>query len=166
MSGEGEFSLPSWDDAIAPQPEIPIEDEIVGYDMLYSSGTTGRPKGVKPQFKSEPLGSISPLLLLLCGKMCGMGEDTIYLSPAPLYHAAPLRFNMMSGALGATSIIMERFDPEQFLALVEKHRATVTQVVPTMFVRMLKLPERNAPALRYLVACNPLCTRRRPARST
>jgi long-chain acyl-CoA synthetase len=70
-----------------------------------------------------------------------MASDSIYLSPAPLYHAAPLRFNMMAITLGGTSIIMESFDAEQFLALVEKHRITQSQLVPTMFVRMLKLPE-------------------------
>jgi acyl-CoA synthetase (AMP-forming)/AMP-acid ligase II len=131
----------SWDAAVARQPTTPIADEISGYDMLYSSGTTGRPKGVKPQFKNEPLGSINPLLVLLCAKMCGMCAETTYLSPAPLYHAAPLRFNIMSGALGGTSIIMERFDPEQFLMLIQKHRVSVAQVVPTMFVRLLKLPD-------------------------
>jgi acyl-CoA synthetase (AMP-forming)/AMP-acid ligase II len=141
ISGETAPALFSWDEAVARQPATPVGDEICGYDMLYSSGTTGRPKGVKPQFKNEPLGSINPLLVLLCAKMCGMNAETTYLSPAPLYHAAPLRFNMMSGALGGTSIIMEKFDPEQFLSLIEKHRATVTQVVPTMFVRLLKLPE-------------------------
>ncbi|MEA2841250.1 MAG: long-chain acyl-CoA synthetase [Methylobacteriaceae bacterium] len=141
VSGETKLALRSWDETVAKQPAAPIRDEICGYDMLYSSGTTGRPKGVKPQFKNEPLGSINPLLVLLCAKMCGMDRETTYLSPAPLYHAAPLRFNIMSGALGGTSIIMEKFDPEQFLALIEKHRATVTQVVPTMFVRLLKLPD-------------------------
>jgi acyl-CoA synthetase (AMP-forming)/AMP-acid ligase II len=141
VSGETKLALASWDMTVAGQPAIPVGDEICGYDMLYSSGTTGRPKGVKPQFKNEPLGSMNPLLVLLCAKMCGMDAETTYLSPAPLYHAAPLRFNLMSAALGGTSIIMERFDPEQFLALIEKHRATVTQVVPTMFVRLLKLPE-------------------------
>ena len=141
VSGETRPASLSWDQAIARQPATPIADEICGYDMLYSSGTTGRPKGVKPQFKNEPLGSVNPLLVLLCAKMCGMSAETTYLSPAPLYHAAPLRFNWMNGALGGTSIIMERFDPEQFLALIEKRRATVTQVVPTMFVRLLKLPE-------------------------
>ncbi|MEA2757778.1 MAG: hypothetical protein QOH65_391 [Methylobacteriaceae bacterium] len=141
VSGETKLVLPSWDQAVAQQPATPIADEISGYDMLYSSGTTGRPKGVKPQFKNEPLGAINPLLVLLCAKMCGMSAETTYLSPAPLYHAAPLRFNLMSGALGGTSVIMERFDPEQFLTLIEKHRATVAQVVPTMFVRLLKLPD-------------------------
>ena len=109
--------------------------------MLYSSGTTGRPKGVKPLFKNEPLGTLSPLLQLLVQKMCGVNEHSVYLSPAPLYHAAPLRFNMMVGALGGTSVIMERFDPEEYLRLVEKYRCTQTQLVPTMFVRMLKLPD-------------------------
>jgi fatty-acyl-CoA synthase/long-chain acyl-CoA synthetase len=70
-----------------------------------------------------------------------MNADSIYLSPAPLYHAAPLRFNMMAITLGGTSIIMESFDAEQFLALVGKHRITQSQLVPTMFVRMLKLPD-------------------------
>jgi fatty-acyl-CoA synthase len=141
VSGETKLPLPSWDQAVARQNATAVADEISGYDMLYSSGTTGRPKGVKPQFRNEPLGTINPLLVLLCAKMCGMGAETTYLSPAPLYHAAPLRFNIMSGALGGTSIIMEKFDPEQFLALIEKHRVTVTQVVPTMFVRLLKLPD-------------------------
>jgi len=65
----------------------------------------------------------------------------VYLSPAPLYHSAPLRFNMAVQRLGGTSIIMEHFDPEEFLALVERYQVTCTQVVPTMFIRMLKLPE-------------------------
>jgi long-chain acyl-CoA synthetase len=81
------------------------------------------------------------LMKYLCGNMCGMSSETIYLSPAPLYHAAPLRFNMTVGVLGGTSIIMETFDAEQYLRLIEKHRITQTQLVPTMFVRMLKLPD-------------------------
>jgi len=141
MSGAPSPGWESWDAALAAQPATPILDEIVGYDMLYSSGTTGRPKGVKPQFKNEPLGTLSPLLQLLVQKMCGIDESSVYLSPAPLYHAAPLRFNMMVGAVGGTSVIMEKFDPEEYLRLVEKHRCTQTQLVPTMFVRMLKLPD-------------------------
>jgi len=141
MSGAAAPGWASWDAALAAQPATPVADEIVGYDMLYSSGTTGRPKGVKPQFKNEPLGTLSPLLQLLVQKMCGVDEHSVYLSPAPLYHAAPLRFNMMVAALGGTSVIMERFDPEEYLRLAQKHRCTQTQLVPTMFVRMLKLPE-------------------------
>ena len=109
--------------------------------MLYSSGTTGRPKGIKREFENNPIDVPNPFLQLLCADMCGMTADSIYLSPAPLYHAAPLRFNMMAITLGGTSVIMENFDAEEFLKLVEKHRITQSQLVPTMFVRMLKLPE-------------------------
>jgi len=141
MSGAAAPGWASWDTVLAAQPATPVADEIVGYDMLYSSGTTGRPKGVKPPFKNDPLGTLSPPLQLLVQKMCGVDERSVYLSPAPLYHAAPLRFNMMVGALGGTSVIMEKFDPEEYLRLIERHRCTQTQLVPTMFVRMLKLPD-------------------------
>jgi long-chain acyl-CoA synthetase len=140
MSGPAVSGWRSWDAAVAAMPATRVTDEIAGYDMLYSSGTTGRPKGVKPAFKNEPLGTPPPLLDLLYRKMCGMEADSVYLSPAPLYHAAPLRFNMTIGVLGATSVIMEKFDAEEFLQLVEQHYVTQTQVVPTMFVRLLKLP--------------------------
>lgn len=140
MSGVAAAGWESWDAAVAAQPATPIADQVVGYDMLYSSGTTGRPKGVKPQFKNEPLGTLSPLLQLLVQKMSGVNESSVYLSPAPLYHAAPLRFNMMVAALGGTAVIMEKFDAEEYLRLIEKHKCTASQLVPTMFVRMLKLP--------------------------
>src|SRR3979411_100044 len=131
----------SWDKEALVQPVTPIADEVAGYDMLYSSGTTGRPKGIKRQSEHNPIDLPNPFLKILCADMCGMTSDSLYLSPAPLYHAAPLRFNMMAITLGGTSIIMESFDAEEFLALVEKHRITQSQLVPTMFVRMLKLPE-------------------------
>lgn len=130
-----------WDRAIAGQPETPVADEIAGADMLYSSGTTGRPKGIKRASQNTAIDAPNPFLKLLCADMCGMDDSSIYLSPAPLYHAAPLRFNMMMATLGGTSIIMESFDPEEFLKLVEKHQVTQSQLVPTMFVRMLKLPD-------------------------
>jgi fatty-acyl-CoA synthase/long-chain acyl-CoA synthetase len=131
----------SWDQEAGAQPLTPIADEVAGYDMLYSSGTTGRPKGIKKPFEGNPIDLPNPLLKLLCANMCGMSADSIYLSPAPLYHAAPLRFNMMATILGGTSVIMESFDAEQFLRLIEKHKVTHSQLVPTMFVRMLKLPD-------------------------
>jgi long-chain acyl-CoA synthetase len=131
----------SWAEAIAAQPATPIADQTAGQDMLYSSGTTGRPKGIKREVERQPIDQPHPLLMLLCANMCGMGVDSIYLSPAPLYHAAPLRFNMSAIVLGGTSVIMESFDAEEFLRLIESHRVTQTQVVPTMFVRMLKLPD-------------------------
>ncbi|KIZ35083.1 MULTISPECIES: acyl-CoA synthetase [Rhodopseudomonas] len=131
----------SWDREAGAQPARPIADQVAGYDMLYSSGTTGRPKGIKRASENNPIELPSPFLKILCADMCGMDADSIYLSPAPLYHAAPLRFNMMAITLGGTSIIMESFDAEEFLKLVEKHKITTSQLVPTMFVRMLKLPE-------------------------
>ena len=131
----------SWQDETARQPSTPIADETAGIDMLYSSGTTGRPKGIKRPGALQPITTLNPLLKVLCIEMCGMSADSIYLSPAPLYHAAPLRFSMMAVALGGTAIIMEKFDEEQFLQLVEKHQVTQSQLVPTMFVRMLKLPD-------------------------
>jgi len=131
----------SWDREAIAQPTTPIADEEAGYDMLYSSGTTGRPKGIKRESEHLPIELPSPFLKILCADMCGMSSDSLYLSPAPLYHAAPLRFNMMAITLGGTSVIMESFDAEEFLKLVEKHKITQSQLVPTMFVRMLKLPE-------------------------
>jgi long-chain acyl-CoA synthetase len=140
----------SWVRELENQPITPISDEIAGYDMLYSSGTTGRPKGIKRQSEHNPIDQPNPFLRILCADMCGMNSDSVYLSPAPLYHAAPLRFNMMAITLGGTSIIMESFDAEEFLRLVETHRVTQSQLVPTMFVRMLKLPEEVR--LRYDVS--------------
>jgi long-chain acyl-CoA synthetase len=125
--------------AIAAQPAERIPDEVAGCDMLYSSGTTGRPKGV---FVPPDAGAIDAPVALTetMRNRYRVGEDTVYLSPAPLYHAAPLRFNFNVLRLGGTCVIMEHFDAEAFLRLVAAHRITHTQVVPTMFVRMLKLP--------------------------
>ncbi|MGN1286189.1 MAG: AMP-binding protein, partial [Bradyrhizobium sp.] len=131
----------SYDKEAAAQPTTPVADEVAGYDMLYSSGTTGRPKGIKKEFEGNRIDVPNPFLRILTADMCGMNADSIYLSPAPLYHAAPLRFNMMATVLGGTSVIMEHFDAEEFLKQVEKHKVTQSQLVPTMFVRMLKLPD-------------------------
>jgi acyl-CoA synthetase (AMP-forming)/AMP-acid ligase II len=142
------------DDVLAAQPPTPIGDEVAGLDMLYSSGTTGRPKGVMQPFLGEPIGTVMPLTTILGEQMSGMNAESTYLSPAPLYHAAPLRFGMMCGALGATTIVMRKFDAQTFLDLVATYRVTHSQVVPTMLVRILKLPEdvRAAADVSSLVA--------------
>jgi len=126
---------------LAAQPVTALdEDRVEGQDMLYSSGTTGRPKGVKVPLPGAALGEGADGVSGLAQLLFGADESTVYLSPAPLYHAAPLRFCRATHRLGGTVVVMEHFDPEQYLALVETHRATFSQVVPTMFIRMLKLP--------------------------
>ncbi|WP_456696897.1 AMP-binding protein [Aeromicrobium sp. P5_D10] len=121
------------------QSSEPAHDECEGSDLLYSSGTTGRPKAisVKPDF--APLGTnrgSGPFLQ----ETWGFGADTVYLSPAPLYHAAPLRFSLVVHRFGGTVIVMERFDAEAALEAVEMFGVTHTQMVPTMLVRILRLP--------------------------
>jgi len=128
------------EDAVAAQPAEPIADEREGSWMLYSSGTTGRPKGIKPPLVERALGAHTPFAMLLSG-LYGFTADTVYLSPAPLYHAAPAGWTTMTQRIGGTAVVMEHFDPVEFLALVEQYRVTHTQVVPTHLVRLLKLPE-------------------------
>tara|TARA_B100001063_G_scaffold247222_1_gene291411 strand:- start:9246 stop:10775 length:1530 start_codon:yes stop_codon:yes gene_type:complete len=130
----------SLNEQLASLPETPIEDECLGAPMLYSSGTTGQPKGVYWAPHAEDIQTDHPLSGSV-GAFFGFDIDTMYLSPAPLYHAAPLHYNLMVLGLGGTSVIMEHFDPEQSLALIEQYEVTHSQWVPIMFVRMLKLPE-------------------------
>ena len=136
---EGEANL---DDATADFPAEPIPDECLGGAMLYSSGTTGKPKGVL-----RPLPDVGPHQPLpiydFVAKLWRYRENMVYLSPAPLYHAAPHVAVNLTLRLGGTAIIMERFEPESYLHLVEKYKVTHTQLVPTMFSRMLKLPEED-----------------------
>ena len=120
----------------------PIPDQATGRDMLYSSGTTGRPKGVKAELEDIPYGELPAVTLGLI-LLFGFHEEAVYLSPAPLYHAAPLRFVLITIRSGGTAIIMDRFDALQCLELIEKYRVTHSQWVPTMFVRMLRLSEEE-----------------------
>lgn len=128
----------AYEEAVAASSPEPLPDRVAGRDMLYSSGTTGRPKGVKPKAPSEPLET--PTAVTVLNQMLFAADDSmVYLSPAPLYHAAPLRFTMSVHQLGGTAVVMEHFDAEEALALIERYRVTHSQWVPTMFVRMLKL---------------------------
>jgi long-chain acyl-CoA synthetase len=138
-AGESEHIL-GLAQATAGLPSTPIADESVGTAMLYSSGTTGRPKGILRPLPEQPPSQQLPLFDFL-QKLWQYREGMIYLSPAPLYHSAPQAAVNLTIRVGGTAVIMERFDPEQYLALVEKWGITHTQLVPTMFSRLLKLPE-------------------------
>jgi long-chain acyl-CoA synthetase len=124
--------------ALAHQPQTPIPQESVGTTMLYSSGTTGRPKGVLRPLPDGPVEAGDPRVNRLLDTY-GYDPDMVYLSPAPLYHAAPLTFSVAVHRAGGTLVVMERFDPVDALAAIERHQVTHSQWVPTMFVRMLKL---------------------------
>lgn len=135
--GAAQAGFRSWDAECAAQPVTPLDDESLGSEMFYSSGTTGRPKGIRwdetgVDVPASPSGGLEAF---------GLNQDTIYLSPAPLYHSAPCRWAMGVVRGGGTTIIMEKFDAEQALALIEKYRVNTTHWVPTHFVRMLKLPD-------------------------
>ncbi|MEJ1969255.1 MAG: AMP-binding protein [Rhizomicrobium sp.] len=132
----------SYEGETAKMPAGPVADQTAGAAMLYSSGTTGRPKGVRQPLPGTPIDAPSPLLGLVT-MLYGITPDSVYLSPAPLYHAAPLHYSMTVQRLGATVVVMEHFDAEAALAAIETYKASASQWVPTMFVRMLKMPEET-----------------------
>lgn len=126
--------------ALIGYPDKPLTNERRGAPMVYSSGTTGRPKGILPmEDHASPLQASAMTNLL--AQLYGFSEETVYLSPAPLYHTAPLKFNLAVTSLGGTAVICERFEEEAALSNIERYRITHSQWVPTMFNRFLKLPE-------------------------
>ena len=129
----------SYEEARDAQPTSPVDGECEGSWMFYSSGTTGRPKGIRPTSIGGPLGAPNSFTSLVQG-LYGGSETTRYLSPAPLYHAAPSGWASAVHRLGGTVLTMPGFDPEAFLAAIERYRVTLAQVVPTHLVRLLKLP--------------------------
>ena len=132
----------SYEEAVAELPTTPIADESLGEAMFYSSGTTGRPKGVLKELpeatpwllpEDDPRRAPAPLF--------GFDDRTVYLCPAPLYHAAPMAFVRGVHANGGTVVVMERFDARWALEIIEREHITHSQWVPTMFIRLLDLPE-------------------------
>ena len=142
MVGGVSGAFTSLENAIAAQPATRLADESLGDAMLYSSGTTGHPKGVRRAPVVRTLDDL-PALSQIGMALYGFTKDMVYLSPAPLYHAAPLGWCMGVLELGGTLVIMEHFDAEQALADIARFHVTHAQWVPTHFVRMLKLPEET-----------------------
>ncbi|MBN8890319.1 MAG: AMP-binding protein [Rhodospirillales bacterium] len=133
----------SYETAIAGFPPAPLAEQWAGDTMLYSSGTTGRPKGIKRTPANLPISAHFRGIETFQGY--GFHRDMVYLSPAPLYHAAPLAYTIATQRFGGTVVMMRHFDAVEALRLIERHRVTHSQWVPTMFVRMLKLaPEARA----------------------
>ena len=131
--------------AIGAEPKTPLAEEPAGAFMLYSSGTTGRPKGIIRPLPDGGIADDNSPVGGLQQALWGFDENAVYLSPAPLYHSAPIGFCQSVQALGGTVAMMRRFDPIHALQAIEDHRATHSQWVPTMFTRMLKLaPEERA----------------------
>ncbi len=130
----------SFEEAIAGLPTEPLPERPRGATMLYSSGTTGRPKGILRPLTGASVDDPDPARDFFRG-LFAFDESTVYLSPAPLYHSAPLAFTTFVQSVGGTVVVMESFDAARSLDAIERHRCTHAQFVPTMFSRMLKLPE-------------------------
>jgi long-chain acyl-CoA synthetase len=142
MVDESEPGFERYEEVVDLYPSDPLDDQPRGDVMLYSSGTTGRPKGIERPLQGKQIDDpTSPGMGLTLEMLFGMDESSIYLCPAPLYHAAGLQWSSGTHELGGTVVVMERFDAEEFLKVVERERVTHTQVVPTMLVRIMKLPD-------------------------
>ncbi len=142
----GDDASPAWESyeaAIEQFETTPIDDESPGMPMLYSSGTTGRPKGVRRPLPEYGIEVMEPRVATFFTDQYLYSEDMIYLSPAPMYHAAPLAFSAGVQRIGGTVVMMERFDAAGCLAAIERYNVTHSQFVPTMFIRMLKLPDEE-----------------------
>jgi long-chain acyl-CoA synthetase len=131
----------SYEETIAAASAVPFADQPHGATMLYSSGTTGRPKGVRPALPDHQVSESGEALVTLAGQFFGVNQNSVYLSPGPIYHAAPLRWCGAIQALGGTVVMMKRFDAELALQAIQDRRVSHAQFVPTMFVRMLQLPQ-------------------------
>lgn len=133
-------SLPDWTLLCSGQPTTPITDEEIGGRMVYSSGTTGRPKGIRFTSATGAPVQANPAAVLF-QRLYGLGENTVYLSPAPLYHSAPMGMTAGIQSVGGTAVVMPKFDPEEFLKAIERWKVTAVMVVPTMLIRLLGLPQ-------------------------
>jgi len=129
------------DHVLAQVPGTPRVDEREGQLMLYSSGTTGRPKGILPPLPRSPFGAAKGGITPVADRLYGMDERSTYLSTAPMYHAAPLGWTIAAHRLGSTVVVMERFDAAAALDAIARFGVTHAQFVPTHLIRMLRLPD-------------------------
>lgn len=137
--GDAIAGYENYDEVLNRQPAKPLAEQPSGSLMLYSSGTTGRPKGVLRPLPETAISEENTMMGALQKLLWEFDENTVYLSPAPMYHSAPINFSNAVQTLGGTVVIMPRFDEEQALQTIEKYKITHSQWVPTMFSRMLKL---------------------------
>jgi acyl-CoA synthetase (AMP-forming)/AMP-acid ligase II len=138
--GGGVAGYDDYEKALAGAGEGPPPEPSQGTEMMYSSGTTGYPKAVHRPLPGPDGSWAQSTVEQGLRIMYGMTPSDVYLSPAPLYHSAPFAYSMATMRLGAKAVVMERFDAERCLQLIERDRVTHAQFVPTMFVRLLKLP--------------------------
>jgi fatty-acyl-CoA synthase len=127
-------------ECVADEPATPMPDECDGQLLQYSAGSTGRPKGIRRPMSPKATPGVSSLSTPVFEAL-GVSANSVYLSPAPTYHTAPAMWSMCAQAAGATTVMMERFDAEQALDCIQRYGVTHAQFVPTMFIRMLRLPE-------------------------
>lgn len=141
MTGDAIDGYDGLEEVLAATSGEPRSDERAGTFMLYSSGTTGYPKGIVRELPHKPFGISGDAIAMLLSAAYGADETSVYLCPAPLYHAAPIGFSSAMHRIGGTVVVMERFDSVAALATIETHAVTHAQFVPTHFIRMLHLPE-------------------------
>lgn len=140
LDGEAPGFVPYEQVLTGAEPDRLSATELRGELLMYSSGTTGRPKAIVRGLSGEPVETPPPILALIHG-LFGFDGETVYLSPAPLYHTAPIAYCMAVTRFGGTAVVLEDFDPELTLRLIEQHRVTHAQFVPTMFIRLLRLDD-------------------------
>ena len=154
-----------YEETIAAAPAMPLADQPHGATMLYSSGTTGRPKGVRPPLPGVQVDEPGEALVALAAQFFKSTTDTVYLSPGPIYHAAPLRWCGAVQALGGTVVLMKRFDAEQALHAIQDHHVTPRAVRPDDVRPDAAAARRRSATATTSRACGSRCTPPRPARS-